>query len=119
VHTEPVWVAPFEAARHNFERFDLLDDQVVFLKGWFKDTFPKAPIERLAVLRVDADLYASTMDALTLLHAKVSPGGYVIVDDYGALASAAQAVTDFRAKEGITAEIHKIDWTGIYWQKGG
>jgi O-methyltransferase len=58
-----------------FERFDLLDDQVEFLKGWFRDTLPGAPINRLAVLRLDGDLYESTIDSLNALYRKVSPGG--------------------------------------------
>jgi hypothetical protein len=47
--------------------FALLDEQVRFLEGWFRDTLPGAPIERLAVLRLDGDLYESTMQALECL----------------------------------------------------
>lgn len=100
----------------NFARFDLLDDQVKFLKGWFCDTLPDAPIEKLAILRLDGDLYESTMDALKALYHRVSPGGYVIVDDYFSWDSCKKAVTDFRTEHGIDAEIKKIDWTGVYWQ---
>jgi len=105
-----------EEVQDNFRRYGLLDDRVMFLKGWFKDTFPKAPIAKLAILRVDADLYDSTMDALVHLYDKVSPGGFVIIDDTG-FEFCARAVADFRKKRGITAPIQKIDWTGIYWQK--
>lgn len=100
-----------------FERFGLLDDQVMFLEGWFKDTLATAPIERLAVLRLDGDLYQSTMEALVSLYPKLMPGGYVIVDDYGAVGACRQAVTDYRRQHGITEEIHAIDWTGIYWRR--
>ena len=89
-----------------------------FLKSWFRDTLPAAPIERLAVLRLDGDMYQSTMDALVNLYPKVSQGGYVIVDDYGAIPACRQAVHDYRAANGITEEIRDIDWTGIFWQKG-
>lgn len=51
-----------EEVRRNFEIYGLLDDQVVFLKGWFNQTLPNAPIEKLAVLRLDGDYYESTMD---------------------------------------------------------
>lgn len=107
-----------DTVKKNFDRYGLLDDQVVFLKGWFKDTFPDAPIESLAILRVDADLYESTMDALKYLYDKVSEGGYIIIDDYGLL-PCAKAVQDFRAERGIDSELMKIDWTGRYWMKGG
>ena len=73
-----------DQVRANFDRYGLLDDQVRFLEGWFADTLPMAPIEQLAILRLDGDLYESTMDALVPLYEKVSPGGFVIVDDYGA-----------------------------------
>jgi len=59
----------------------LLDDQVVFLEGWFKDTLPPITTDRLALMRLDGDLYESTMDAFVTLYPKLSPGGYVIVDD--------------------------------------
>lgn len=102
--------------QENFRKFDLLDEQVRFLKGWFCDTLPNAPIEKIAVLRLDGDLYSSTMDAFNSLYPKVSPGGYVIVDDYHSWDSCKAAVTDYRRELGITAPIQKIDWTGAYWQ---
>jgi O-methyltransferase len=105
-----------EQVQENFRAFDLLDDRVRFLKGWFKDTLPQAPIERLAILRLDGDLFESTMDALQALYHKVSPGGFVIVDDYNSWESCRAAVTQFREQCGITAEIKTIDWTGVFWQ---
>jgi len=106
-----------EQVQSNFARYGLLDDQVRFLKGWFKDTLPSAPIERLAVLRLDGDMYESTMDALGALYARVSPGGYVIIDDYGAVPACKQAVEDFRGRQGIADELRRIDWSGVFWQK--
>jgi O-methyltransferase len=105
-----------EEVQANFRRFQLLDGQVKFLKGWFSDTLPKAPIQKLAILRVDADLYESTMDALDLMYDKVSPGGFIIVDDTS-YEPCQRSVDDFRKKRNITAPIVKIDWTGIYWRK--
>lgn len=100
----------------NFRRYDLLDDQVAFLEGWFKNTLPAAPIERLAVLRLDGDMYESTIQALDALYEKVSPGGFVIVDDY-CLKGCKQAVTDFRSQNHIDDQIIDIDGTGAYWRK--
>jgi len=101
----------------NFQAYGLLDQRVRFLKGWFKDTLPSAPIERLSVLRIDGDLYESTMDSLRALYPKVSPGGFVIVDDYGDLPSCRQAVDDYREEMGITETIQWADWSGVYWRK--
>lgn len=103
--------------KRNIAKYDLLSDQVQFLEGWFANTLPEAPIESLAILRLDGDLYESTLDCLTHLYPKVSEGGFIIVDDYGALKQCGEAVRDFRENEGIKTEMEWIDWTGVYWRK--
>lgn len=104
--------------KHNFERYGLLDDQVDFLVGWFKDTLPTAPIEQLSLMRLDGDMYESTIQALEPLYPKLAPGGYCIIDDFGSHASqAGQAVHDYREQHGITDEIIQIDDFGAYWRK--
>lgn len=113
-----VLAVPLAEVRHNFARYGLLDDQVRFLPGWFAETLPDAPVERLAVLRLDGDLYESTMDSLVHLYPKLSPGGYVIIDDYGVVPSCRDAVHEYRDRHGITAEIHKIDEMGVFWRRG-
>jgi hypothetical protein len=106
-----------ERVRGNFEKYGLLDHQVHFLEGWFRDTLPAAPIRRIAVLRLDGDMYESTMDILTNLYHRVSPGGFVIVDDYGALANCRAAVDEFRARARIHEPLQPIDWTGVFWRR--
>jgi cephalosporin hydroxylase len=106
-----------EQVRKNFERYGLLDDRVVFLKGWFRDTLPNAGISALSVLRLDGDMYESTMDALNALYPKLSPGGYCIIDDY-VLPNCRKAVDDYRAAHGIHAPIRAIDPTSCYWRNG-
>jgi 2-polyprenyl-3-methyl-5-hydroxy-6-metoxy-1,4-benzoquinol methylase len=106
-----------EEVQSNFARYGMLDERVHFLQGWFKDTLHTAPIERLAILRLDGDYYESTIQGLEALYDKVSPGGYVIIDDYFAMDPCRQAVSDFRAANAIHDEMIQIDWTGIYWQK--
>jgi len=115
-HTYEHLRVSLEQVQANFLKYGLLDDQVRFLKGWFKDTLKVAPIEKLAVMRLDGDMYESTMDALTSLYPKLSVGGYVIIDDY-ALHTCREAVKDFRAAQNITDEIKEIDWTGIFWRR--
>lgn len=105
-----------EQVEANFSKYGLLDEQVVFLKGWFKDTLPTAPIEKLAVMRLDGDTYGSTMDALNNLYPKLSKGGFCIVDDY-ALKRCKQAIDDFRAKYNIKSSLVKIDQMSVFWQK--
>lgn len=105
-----------ETVKENFRRYDLLDDQVVFLKGWFSETLPSALIEEIAVLRLDGDMYESTMDGLNNLYPKLSMGGFLIVDDYN-LETCRAAVGDYRKAHEIDAEIIDIDGSGIYWRK--
>ena len=105
-----------EQVKDNFRRYDLLDEQVRFLEGWFRDTLPDAPIERLAIIRLDGDMYSSTIDALGALYPKLSPGGFVIIDDY-ALRGARAAVEDYRAEHAIEEPIEQVDWTGAYWRR--
>jgi O-methyltransferase len=106
-----------EQVQDNFRKYGLLDDQVRFLKGWFKDTLPKAPVESLALLRLDGDLYESTIIPLDALYDKVACGGYVIVDDYHVVKGCQQAVHDFWTKRNINPDIVEIDGVGIYWKK--
>lgn len=114
----PQLAIPLERVKSYFELFGLLDDQVRFLPGWFSDTLPEAGIERISVLRLDGDLYSSTMDVFRNLYDKVSPGGFIIVDDYGVLPQCARATDEFRAARGITTPIERIDITGVFWRKG-
>ncbi len=117
-HSAEQLAVSLEEVRENFSRYDLLDSQVEFLKGWFKDTLPAAPIEALALIRLDGDMYGSTIDGFENLYPKLSPGGYVIVDDYGASPTCRKAIEDLRRAHGITDEMRAIDWTGVCWKKG-
>ena len=112
----PMLAVSEERVRALFERLGLMDDRVRFLKGWFSDTLPLAPVERLAVLRVDGDYYESTMVALHSLAPRVSAGGFVIIDDYGVLEPARRATDDYRAAQGITADLIDIDGAGVFWR---
>ena len=115
-HTYDDLIVSLDEVKDNFGRYDLLDEQVNFLPGWFSETLSRAPIEQLAVLRLDGDMYASTMDALEALYLKVSPGGYVIIDDY-ILKPCRQAVDDFRKKMRIKDPIIEVDGAAVYWRK--
>lgn len=114
----PFLAVNLDRVKDLFRRYDLLDEQVKFLKGWFRETLPAAPIEKLSLLRLDGDLYESTMDGFMALYDKVSPGGYVIVDDYNALEACRAAVHDFRKSRTIEDEIVNIDEASIFWRKG-
>ena len=108
---------PLSTVRENFERFGLMDDQVRFVEGFFRDTLPPLTAQTWAVVRLDGDLYQSTMDGLANLYPGLAPGGWLLVDDYGSIPACARAVDDFRAAQGIAEPIESVDWCGICWQK--
>jgi hypothetical protein len=117
LHNFPQLAVSLDQVKHSFARYGLLDQQVKFIQGWFHDTLPSAPVDQLALLRVDGDLYESTMDVLKHLYPKVMPGGFVIIDDYQDIAACRHAVDDYRDKNDILDPIMKIDWSGVYWRK--
>lgn len=117
-YTAEELAVPLEEVRANFERYGLLDESVRFIEGWFRDTLPGLSGETWAVVRLDGDLYESTMDGLQNLYPSLAPGGFLIVDDYG-FDNCRAAVEDYRREHGIGEEIVEIDWVGAYWRRGG
>ena len=104
-----------EEVEGNFRKYRLLDDRVIFLEGWFKDTLPNAPIQNISVLRLDGDMYESTIQALDALYHRVSFGGFVIIDDY-TLHGCGKAVADFRQKHSVESVIFPIDGSASWWR---
>ncbi|SBW22332.1 Mycinamicin III 3''-O-methyltransferase [Candidatus Protofrankia californiensis] len=116
-HTVTDLAVSLAEVKENFRRYGLLDDQVIFLPGWFSDTLPGAPIERLALMRLDGDMYSSTIEALTTLYPKLSEGGFCIIDDFGAVEGCRRAVEDFRSAKKIDAPLKRIDACGAFWRR--
>jgi len=107
----------FESVKAHFDAYGLLDGQVEFLKGWFSDTLPTLAGRQFALIRLDGDMYQSTIEALDNLYDLLSPGGFVIIDDYGAIPACKAAVDEFRTQRGITEPMQPVDWTGTWWRK--
>ncbi len=116
--TFPGLAIPLSVVKENFQKYDITLENVHFLEGWFKDTLFNAPIDQLSVLRMDGDLYESTWDILVALYEKVNVGGFIIVDDYGALPQCKEAIHEFRNQNGISEPMIKIDYEAVYWRKG-
>ena len=112
---EPLAVRADEVER-NFELYGLLDEQVRFLEGWFKDTLPTVADRTWSVVRLDGDMYESTMDALVHLYPRLSVGGLLIVDDY-TFDPCQQAVADYRAATRDRRADLDGDWLGVYWRR--
>lgn len=82
----------------NFERFGIPLTNILFIKGWFQDTLPIFPTGVISLLRLDGDLYESTMVCLEHLYPLLVEGGVVILDDH-ALDGAKKAVHDYFKNE--------------------
>jgi hypothetical protein len=106
----------FDQVKANFEKYGLLDDQVVFVKGWFRDSLPSLPVQRLSLLRLDGDMYESTMDALTNLYPRLSEGGFLIIDDYD-IPACRNAIEDYRNAFGINEEVIQREGGIFFWKK--
>jgi hypothetical protein len=115
--TYPDLAVSLEDVKENIARYGLLDERIIFLKGWFKDTLQSAPTDAIAIARLDGDMYESTWQALTALYPRCSPGAFIILDDYGCVPGCRAAASDFRKAFNIDDPIHEIDWTGVYWRK--
>ena len=107
-----------EAVAENFREMGLLDPNVVFAKGFIYETMTPlaSQIQGLAVMRLDGDMYESTVDVLYKLYGKLSVGGYVIIDDWVGF-PAQTACVDFFRVHGFDPKIVPIDETAAYWQK--
>jgi hypothetical protein len=114
----PELAVPRAEVERGFASHGLLDDRICWLEGWFSETLAGADTGTLAVLRLDGDLYESTKDALVALYDRLSPGGWLIVDDYGAVEACRVAVADFFAGRGEPEPAWQvIDWTGVQARK--
>ena len=117
LHRYPELAISIEHVRANFARYGLLDDQVRFVEGRFRDTLPTLSGHRWSLIRVDGDLAESTHDSLQNLYPSLSPGGFVIVDDYGAVRACRQAVDEFRAIRRVREPIEYIDESAVFWRR--
>lgn len=113
----PVLAVPLAKVKQTFVRYGLLGENIIFLRGWFRDTLPQAPVDKLALLRLDGDLYESTKDALENMYDKVVNGGFIIIDDYNVFEPCKRAVNKFRKKRGLTDALIPIDPSSVYWRK--
>jgi hypothetical protein len=113
----PQLAVSIETVRENFSVYGLDDDNVVFLKGWFKNTLPTAPVEQIALLRMDGDLYESTTNILQALYDKVAENGVIIVDDFAIDACRSAVMDFFSARRLPYPEFQTVDWTGVWFRK--
>lgn len=117
-HTMKFLQVSLDEVKNNFQMHQALDENVVFLKGWFSDTLPQnEQIKKLCILRMDGDMYKSTMDVFESCYNKLQKNGFVIIDDYSAVRGCQRATILFREKQKIDTPLTHIDGCGVFWQK--
>jgi O-methyltransferase len=105
--------------RRIFARLGVPVDLVKIVPGWFEHTLKTAPVDRIAILHIDADWYESVKLVLDVFYDKVVPGGFVILNDYGAWPGCNQAINDYFVEHGLCHIKMTIvePSTGAYFQK--
>jgi O-methyltransferase len=107
------WVSvPVEVVRRALETTGYPMDRVHLVEGLVEETLPAQAPERLALLRLDTDWYRSTKHELEQLYPRLSPGGVLIVDDYGHYEGARRAVDEYFEDSGEPVLLNRIDYTG-------
>lgn len=102
------------------EQLGISREDLVFHVGWFEQTVPRASgqIGPIAILRLDGDWYSSTKVCIEHLYDLVTPGGYVIIDDFGFYKGCRDAICEFMESRGIGQDcLIKVDDHAVYWQK--
>jgi len=101
--------AGVEVVRQRLNSLGYPDKHLRFVKGMVEDTIPAVAPDRIAILRLDTDFYASTKHELQHLYPRLSPGGILIIDDYGAFPGARMATDEYAAEHGLTWFLHRVD----------
>lgn len=104
--------APDNEVRTNMERTGYPMDRVHMIKGKVEDTLPAAAPDRISVLRLDTDWYVSTRHEMEHLYPRLSPGGVLIIDDYGHWEGSKKAVDEYLEAHGIALLLARTDYTG-------
>jgi O-methyltransferase len=101
--------AGVELVRQRLDPLGYPERHLHFVKGMVEDTIPETMPEKIAILRLDTDFYASTKHELQHLYPRLSPGGILIIDDYGAFPGSRQATDEYAAEHGLDWFLHRVD----------
>lgn len=107
-----------DLVRSVFDKVEYPPEKLKIVPGWFSETLGCEPIERIAILHIDADWYDSVKRVLDALYHRVVPGGFIIFDDYGLWPGCERAVKDYFAENQIPESIiRRIGRQGAYVEK--
>lgn len=99
--SSPIWaIATLDDVQTAMDEVGYPSELIHFHQGRVEATIPGQAPQQIAILRLDTDWYASTRHELAYLYDRLSPGGVLIIDDYGHWQGARQAVDEFLADTG-------------------
>jgi O-methyltransferase len=99
--TARIWaIASLEDVKAGFAEVPYPAERIHYVQGPVESTLPDAAPDRIAILRLDTDWYESTRHELVTLYDRLSPGGILIIDDYGTFRGSRLAVDEFLEKTG-------------------
>lgn len=107
---------PLEEVKATFVKFGL-EQGVNFVPGFFQETLPSLSGHQWSIVRLDGDTYEAIWTGMESLYDGLSPGGYLIVDDYLSLDRCREAIDEYRLRHGISEPIEEVDWTCVRWRK--
>lgn len=103
--------SPLDEVKANLAQTDYPQDQFVFVPGKVEETIPGRIPDKIAILRLDTDWYESTRHELVHLFPRISRGGILIIDDYGAFDGSRRAVDEYLEEKGIKLFLQRLDFT--------
>jgi len=106
------WVySPLNNVKKAMELTQYPTDKIIYIKGKVEDTLPKSIPKKISLLRLDMDWYQPTYHSLLHLFPLLSPGGVLLIDDYGHWQGAREAVDRYIKENNLKILLNRIDYT--------
>ena len=110
---EENWCAAgLNEVRETMRKSNYPEERIHYIVGDVMETLPGRVPEKIALLRLDTDWYESTRHELETMFPRLSPGGVLIIDDYGHWKGAKKAVKEYFAQNNLSIRLYPIDYSG-------
>jgi O-methyltransferase len=107
-----VWaIAGIDEVREAVLGIGYPEERVHFVQGPVEETIPGNAPDDIALLRLDTDWYESTKHELVHLYPRLTPGGVLILDDYGYWQGARRAADEYFGEHDEPLLLNRIDHT--------
>jgi O-methyltransferase len=99
-----------EEVKVNISKSNYPENNLIFIPGDVAQTLKEKKPQKISLLRLDTDWYASTVEELETLYPLLVDKGVLIIDDYGHFDGARKAVDEYFENRSIL--LNRIDYTG-------